>query len=377
MVRFKDNPGLDLKTVKTVRGLTEYRRNCRRIDGKFYIKGEDCFEINKRWYLYNSKLITFDHEKGEYVLIKDAPLVYGVTGFKKDGTAVFGYFTENRYNNLTVNIPEYGQVKTYSEKMLTTAGFAEDLSSGSWVNTTNMSNRDKDRLKRIESRKVHTNKGYNIEDNADEFKQKIDLFAKYPMKLSATAMRFGKLLGDTTFGMEVETSKGTLPDHVQNRTGVVICRDGSIDNAEFVTVPMAGARGLLNLKYLSEELTNRTTTDIKCSLHFHLGNLPKDRLFIVALYALAVRLQDEVYTMFPYYKTNWKTAKKQDYNQKLRKLGTGLLKSDMSKEAYTEYVDKAYYRIFTWLNDGVPPNDTQNRVTNAHTQTHKWNRKQR
>jgi hypothetical protein len=377
MIRFKDNPNLKQRKVKTVRGITEYRRNCRRIGDKFYVKGEDCFEINKRWYRFDSKLIAFDHEKEKYVLIKDTPLVYGVTGFKADGTAIFGYFTENKYNNLTVTIPEYGQVKTFSEKMLVKHDFAEDLSSGSWMCRKNLSPKELERMSRIESRKVHTHKGYNIEDNSEEFVQKIDAFKNYPMKISAAALRFGKLLGTTTFGMEVETSRGHLPDHIQNRTGVVICRDGSIDNAEFVTVPMEGARGLLNLKYLSSELCKRTTTDIKCSLHFHLGNLPEDRLFIVALYALAIRIQDELYTMFPYYKTNCKGVKKQDYCQKLRKLGTGLLNPKMKKEEYTQYVDEAYYRIATWLNDDVPPDNNFNRVTNTHQQSQKWNRKRR
>lgn len=377
MVRFKDNPNLKLRTVKTVRGITEYRRNCRRIAEKYYVKGEDCFEINKRWYLYNSKLITFDHEKGEWVLIQDNPLVYGVVGFKTDGKAILGYFTENKYNNLTVTIPDYGQVKTFSEKLLTESGYVEDLSSGSWVCRKNLSAREVERLNKIESKRVHTHKGYNIEDNKEEFQQKIEAFKNYNMKISANAMKFGKLLGNTTFGAEIETSKGHIPDHIQNRTGVVICRDGSIENAEYVTVPMSGARGLLNLKYLSSELCKRTVTDIKCSLHFHLGNLPKDRLFIVALYALGMRIQDELYTMFPYYKTNCKGVKKQDYCQKLKMLGIGLLKPDMTKEAYTQYVDEAYYRIFTWLNDGVPPDDSYNRVTNAHMKRQKWERKER
>jgi hypothetical protein len=377
MVRFKDNPNLKLRKVTTVRGLTEYRRNCRRIGDKFYVKEEDCFEFNKRWYTYNSSQIAFDHETQKWVLKNETPLVYGVTSFKNDGTAIFGYFTENKYNNLTVTIPEYGQVKTFSEKLLVDSGFVEDLSSGSWVFRKGLSAREVERLNKIESKRVHTHKGYNIEDNAEEFKQKIEAFNNFPMKISANAIRFGKLLGNTTFGAEIETAKGHLPDHIQNRTGVVICRDGSIDNAEYVTVPMKGARGLLNLKYLSTELCKRTTTDIKCSLHFHLGNLPKDRLFIVAIYALAIRIQEELYSMFPYYKTNWKNVKKQDYNQKLRKLGTGLLKPNMTKEQYTQYVDEAYYRIFTWLNDGVPPDNNFNRVTNAHQQTQKWNRKQR
>ena len=49
----------------------------------------------------------------------------------------------------------------------------------------------------------------------------------------------------------------------------------------------------------------------------------------------------------------------------------------MNKEAYQKWVDEAYYRIFTWLNDGVPPDDNFNRVNNHHMQKNKWDRKQR
>lgn len=378
MVRFKENPDLKLKRVKTVSGQIEYKRNCISIADVWYVKGEDCVQIGEKWYAKNSKQIAFDHEKEEWVLIKGNPLVYGVVGFKQsDNTPIFGYFTENKYNNLTVNIPNYGVVKTFGEKVLAENGFIEELSTGTWMDRRNLTDRDLKRMNVIEGRKVHTNKGYNIEDNTQEFAEKIDSFEKYPIKISAAALRFGKLLGATTYGAEIETSMGHLPDNIQHRTGVVICRDGSIKNAEFVTVPMSGARGLLNLKYLSQELCKRTKTDYECSLHFHLGNLPKDRLFIVALYALAIRIQNEVFTMFPRYKTDWKDVKRQDYNQKLRKLGTGLLKPGMKKEEYQQYIDEAYYRIFTWLNDGVPPDDNFNRVNNHHQQNQKWNRKQR
>lgn len=378
MIRFKENPDLKLRKVKTTKGLTEYRRNCVNIGDNWHVKGEDCVYINKRWYAKTSKLVTLDYETGEWVLIKGSPLVYGVVGFKEsDNTPIFGYFTENKYNNLTVNIPQYGNVKTFGEKVLTESGFIEEISTGTWMDKRNLTDRDMKRMSTIEGRRVHTNKGYNIEDNAEEFKQKIESYDKYPIKISAAALRFGKLLGDITYGAEIETSMGNLPDYIQNRHGVVICRDGSIKNAEFVTVPMKGAKGLLNLKYLSSELCKRTKSDHECSLHFHIGSLPKDRLFIVALYALAIRIQDEIFTMFPYYKTNWRDVKRQNYNQKLRKLGTGLLKPGMKKEEYQQYVDEAYYRIFTWLNDGVPPDDNFNRVNNNHQQNQKWNRKQR
>jgi hypothetical protein len=377
MTSYKDNPNLKLKTVKTVEGLTEYRRNCRSIRGKYYIIGTDCFKIGEKWYLKTSKLITFDYEKGEYVLIDKTPLVYGVVSFKEDGSPNFGYFTENKYNNLMVNIKSYGGALCIREEILQKGGYIENISDGIWYHKKSMNGEFLLGINKINSRRVFTNKGYNIEDNAEEFKQKIELFDKYPTKVSAKSVQYARFLGGITWGMEIETSRGYIPDHIQNRTGIVICRDGSIDNAEYVTVPLKGAKGLMNIKYLSQELCKRTMTNNQCSFHIHIGSIPTDRLFILALYALGIRIQDELFTMFPYYKTEWKGIKKQNYNQKLKKLGVPVLKANSTKEEFTQYVDEGYYRIFTWLNDGAPPDDDFNRVTNRHQQTQKWNRKQR
>lgn len=374
MIRYKENPKLKLQTIKTVTGETEYRKNCRKIKDKYYVENEQCFRIDGKWYAYTSKLITFDYERGVHVLIKDTPLVYGVVGFKKDGVPEFGYFTENKYTNILVNITSYGAVKCFSEDTLVKGGYVENLSDGLWLNKRDLSPNAIAKLTQIHGKKVYRDKGYNIEDNADEFKEKVASFAAYPIKITAAAMRMGRLLGNTTFGCEIETAMGYIPDHIQHRTGTIICRDGSIDNAEYVTVPMSGAKGLVNLKNLSEELSKRTTVDIKCSFHIHFGTLPTDRLFIVSLYALAMRIQDEIFSMFPGYKTDWKNFKKKDYCQKVRKLGIGALKPDYDKDEYEAYVNDAYYRIHKFLNDGHEPDDRFNRNNHQHIRTAKWER---
>ncbi len=373
MTRYKDNSSLKLKTVKTVTGETEYRKNCRKIKDKYYVQDEQCFLIGKTWYAFNSKLITFDYEKGVHVLIKDTPLVYGAVGFKRDGQPEYGYFTENKYNNILVSIPSVGSIKCFNEETLIKGGYVENLSDGLWLYKKGLTATQAEHLNQIAGRKVYRDKGYNIEDNAEEFKQKVESFDKYPTKISGTAMRYARLLGETSFGCENETSMGYIPDYIQNRTGLIICRDGSIDNAEYVTVPMRGAKGLVNLKNIAVELAKRCATDLKCSFHIHFGTLPDDRLFIVALYALAIRIQDEIFTMFPGYKTDWQKFKKKDYCQKVRKLGIGLLK-ESNKEEYAQYVDDAYYRIHKFLNDGNEPDDQFNRQNHRHVRTAKWER---
>ena len=363
--------------MKTVSGNTEYRRNCRKIKDKYYVSGEECFLIGDTWYANTSKLITYDYEKEIYVLIKDTPLVYGVVGFKEDGVHEMGYFTENKYNNILVNIHGYGSIWCFNQATLEKGGFVENLSDGLWYYKKNHSASALAGFKKITSKKVYRDKGYNIEDNKQEFDQKIKSFAASPFEIPTKAHRMAKYLGNTTFGMEIETALGYLPEHIQSRHGVVICRDGSIDNAEFVTVPMQGARGLANIKHLSTELCKRTIPDIKCSFHIHLGTLPDHRLFIVALWALSIKIQDELYTMFPGFKTHWEKFKKKDYNQKTRKLGFTTLKPSFTKDQYLAYIDDAYYRISKFLNEGNEPDDRFNRQNHQHVRTAKWERAQR
>jgi hypothetical protein len=374
MVRYKNDPSLKYKTVKTITGETEYRRNCRKIKDKYYVQGEQCFLVGDTWYAYTSKLITFDYEKGVYVLIKDTPLVYGVAEFKEDGSPIMGYFTENRYNNILVNIQGIGSVRCLNQQVLEKGGYIENISDGVWHRRKGLSPAEVSNFSKITSRKVYREKGYNIEDNAEEFRNKILAYKESPIKIPARAVRLAKMLGNTTVGMEVETALGYVPDHIQNRHGIVICRDGSIDNAEYVTVPMHGAKCLCNIKYFAEELSKRTIPDIKCSFHIHLGTVPDDRLFIVALWALAIKIQDELYTMFPGFKTYWEKFKKKDYNQKVRKLGIATLKTTFTNQEYHAYIDDAYYRIHKFLNDGHEPDDRFNRNNHQHVRSQKWER---
>jgi hypothetical protein len=193
ITRYKDNPRLKAKTVKTINGITEYRRNCRKIRDNYYIKDEDCVEVGGKWYAKTSKLITYDHGQGKYILLKDAPLVYGVVDIKDDGAPVLGYFTENKYNNVLVNVERYGAIRALDEETLKKKNCIENVSDGIWHVKRNLSPSHITAFGRITSKKVFREKGYNIEDNADEMKQKVELFARYPMKISAAAMRYAKM----------------------------------------------------------------------------------------------------------------------------------------------------------------------------------------
>jgi hypothetical protein len=149
-----------------------------------------------------------------------------------------------------------------------------------------------------------------------------------------------------------------------------MCRDGSIQGGEAVSIPLSGAKGLQNMKHIGEELTKRVNIDINCAYHLHIGNIPTTRIYLVALYMLGYAIQDELFKMFPYYKTNPQGIKRKNYCQKLNKMSIYSLK-DQSKEGYEQFVDVVYNKIFEFLSDGRKGN-TEVTSGRGLPISHKW-----
>lgn len=394
MTSYSLDPKLGYTVVETASGKKEYRKLCVRIKNKYYIKDVDCVEANDgKWYRKDSDLIVLDHETNKWILTSTPEyrkLIYGLVGFDRDGTPEQGYFTPNPYNNTYyVGFKGYGGMYTaINTDVLAENGCIEDLSTGKWTRKEELGLKQIKNYNEIANKINHQAKGYNIEDNVDEAVQKQKLYDEFEMPLSKDVRRYSRFLNDLTFGLEIECSHGYMPEHIQNRSGIVICRDGSLadDNGypgpEFTTIPLTGAKGLQNIVNISNELKKRTKIDTKCSLHLHLGNLPTSRLFLVSLYVLCFRIQDEIFDMFPYYKQNCKVAgKKQEYCQKLKKMNMGILK-DFTKEGYEKFINENYVKIFYWLSQnqngsGYNPGQEWNRKMQDHPVSQKWNRKNR
>jgi hypothetical protein len=378
---YKENPNLGRRIVKTYNGEQEYRFNCKKIKGDYYVINKSCFEIDGTWYRINSGLIVFDYAKNQYCLVKNSNLMTGIVSFEK-GVPVMGNFTPNPYTNCKVidKHSDSGFVWCINQEILIGNNYAENFSTGIWHPLLGI---PVAKLQTPANVLNHTNKGYNIEDNAEEFNQKIELLKNFNPEYTKDVKRFAKMLGDTTFGLEIECNKGYLPDNIQNQTGVVICRDGSLNDEngnpgpEFVTVPLQGAKGLQTIANLGKELPKRTTININCSLHIHFGNLPTTRMFLVSLYRLSYKLQTDIFQMFPFYKTNPEGVKKKNYNQKLPSLDIMNVPRGINKLDFNGYINDSYKALFSWLAEGCQPDATYNRKLKAHPVAHKWNRHNR
>ena len=395
MLSYSEDTTLPYKTVKLFNGELEYRVLCKKIKNNFYVVNKHCFEVDNKWYREESGLIEKDYETEEWFLKGSYhKRIKAIVDFK-DGTPIIGWVTRNPYNNVDVRGPflannanNYSPIAINSE-ILAENGYIEDISTGLWNKKSELNAEQIRRCNTIINVSNYTNKGYNIEDNYDEAALKKAYYENYDVPLTKDVRRYSKFLNDVTFGLELECSHGFMPDYLQNRMNLVVCRDGSLNDErgkpgpEFVTNPLKGAKGLQNIVNISNELKKRTLLNTKCSLHIHLGNLPTSRLYLVSLYVLSFKIQDEIYKMFPYYKTDFNAAhKEKDYCQKLKKMNMGILSASSNKEEYEKYINNNYNKIFYWLSQnqngsGYNPGQDCNRKQQNHPVSQKWQRKNR
>ncbi len=377
MVQYKDNPDLkELAVVITFNGETEYRKNCKYINEKYYIINKTCFEFEGKWRRIDDKDVVYDWEKNTYVLRSRTPnLLYGLIRNKEDQLEL-GYFSSNTYRNVMCNSGVYGNIPALSEETLGSDWF-EDMKYHQWHKTSEWTTLDVIKKKKIQNYENPANRGYNIEDNQQDFEFKIQSYENYKSYIGPKIRQLAKYVGDITFGCEFELHLGYLPHHLQARYGVVPCRDGSLNGGiELVTVPMSGAKGLQTLVNLADDLKKRGEINLDCSFHIHFGNIGTDKLSVISLYRLCRKLQEELFTMFPYYKTDPSGIKQKNYTKKLQKLNIGALR-DTSKDAYETYLLDSWNKLFTFYAEKQITLENFDKKSRQHPITNKWSRPSR
>jgi hypothetical protein len=343
--------------VIDINGISQNRKDCKLISGKYYLINKDVFFVEDKWYRLSSGLIEFDNEKKEYQLKKK--LIFGVIDIK-DNTLITGYFSQNIYNNVKLLV-HGNQIDCIDYKILQLNGYQEIVDTDLWGNKNAL----------LFEIKRYTDFPYNIEDDSLEFEIQKSNFNNNNIELSKGVRIYANMLKDLTYGVEIETSFGYVPKYIRNRYGLCICRDGSVKGAEYVTIPLTKAKGLQSLTHSIEEINKRCKTDIDCSLHIHLGNVNVDRLSIVSVYILFTKIQNELYKCFPYYKTNSKGIKTKTYSKKLPILFYGLNSKD--KEVYESFITDCYSKIFAYFGENGYPNKHNNRKMKKHPISRKWN----
>jgi hypothetical protein len=125
-----------------------------------------------------------------------------------------------------------------------------------------------------------------------------------------------------SIGIEIESCSGYIPESILGKHGFIPVRDGSIGGHEYISVPFSSsAEDLSNIYESFKRFKRFIRADQYCSLHYHIGNIPKNSNFVVALYTLVYSLQQELHQIcLPYKKSAKYLATKDHYKDHCKSL---------------------------------------------------------
>ena len=159
------------------------------------------------------------------------------------------------------------------------------------------------------------NLAYNCEVMMDTFQS---AYNNHEFNISKNIIDLSKYVKKYTFGIEYETWDGRLNTHIAAMNGLIPVRDGSLrhDNIcgfEYASVIMSGAKGLTSIKSQCEQLKIFNTFNEKCSMHIHVGSIPRTKENLIKLYKAFYCIQDSIYLLFPSCLRNTGAYKVKDY----------------------------------------------------------------
>lgn len=335
--------------VTTINGEEILKKEARKIknllgEWKYYKIGNinkkdsgNCYQINNIYYTIDKGRVVWDNRLCRYVL--KTSTIQGIINeqmedgfFSLDDSCTTGYVSrdikkhflnETILNNLNYiqgnhNVYFNPEVFTYKE-IFPRAIIANEFKNSLDYNFKNY----------LEKCKL------NFKSFVPKINNDVELFHK----------SCKRLLNNYTFGVELETTRGMIPESVYKTLGVMPVRDGSISGLEYVTIPLTGKKGLYALKEIVEAVNKYTDSDYTCSMHIHVGNIPRTMEFINSMFKFGYFFQKEVYKLFPRYKEINDNTKRQCYTAPLSSLLMSKLNSksptiEKIKEDFTNIVYK-------------------------------------
>lgn len=302
--------------ITTVSGIEVEKSQCRLINKEYYLIGinsiqnsGDVYLIDGRYIRFNTGRLVFNHSSQNYQL-KNDNLVYGVVEMDKNCIFTNGYFDSSIENQWLIDkdLTPYCCIND----SIINRSFREEISSGKFYHISLKKASSFNLIKNV-SKDVKESLPYDSKGIMNRF---IDRYNnKYNPVISENISRYSKALGDLTFGFEFETIKGMIPKVKIEQLPLIPLRDGSINGLEYVTIPLKGDKGIKALIDCVKEIDKRTIYDNSCSMHLHIGNVPRTPDFILAFYKLISSCQDEIFSMFPLYKKYNFEVKRKNYSK--------------------------------------------------------------
>mgnify|MGYP005989467313 CR=1 FL=1 len=383
MKKSKANTLESQKTVTTITGRVELQSDCKFIDGGYYKIGDvsiehsgDCYylDASNKYVRLTSDLLIFDHNVKRYVYKNNKSFQKGVVSISETGELIMGHFSYKRLYLLPVLYNAGQKHYCINEGILLNQRFyKEDLSNGVFYNKNAKKARcftkkafcsydEKKKLSySVDSDLIKTNKASHKEGFDYPISQSVDIL--------------GNFIGDFTFGLEFETSKGYVPSRICRKLGLIPLRDGSIEGLEFVTIPLQGKTGLQTVVETAKQLDARTETNSNCSLHLHIGNIPRTEKFFLAMYKLLFLVQDEIFNLFPTYKKDNRGLKKKHYT---KPFDFKDVMYDMDKVITDKNITENFSYLFKYLSMGKSYSNYDNSLLNVNSHpsdpqgTSKW-----
>ena len=195
--------------VITVKGDEQNIKHCLKYKNDYYLKERDAFKVGNRYYPVEN--LYYDSELKKYKT-SSYGLKYGVIDIK-DNKFVYGYFSKNVYNNAVLSD---GSI------IMNPSILSKDWVYYNYVyyNLQNIPIEVREKLSKKYIEVDHSDRNYNTDNSL------LELYEGYNLYVDRKYKRAGKLI-PYTYGFEIETINGTLPQHICNRHGLDICKDGS------------------------------------------------------------------------------------------------------------------------------------------------------
>lgn len=313
--------------VLTVSGNYELLSSCRKMNNEYYKIGDvtkidsgDCYLINEKYRKVKTKFIIYDHSIGRYVLKGEFKnnnyyTEKGIVNFEND-KPIMGAFSYKSEDDIIFLTLLNGERFICINETIVKNNFyyKENLSNGEYYHRQFLDSIKFNNIKPCDQ-SYKNSLNYDSRGIMDDYINNYNKNYSIPESNSLLKDLDFNVTKNYTFGVEFETSKGSIPHRICNKLGLLPLRDGSIQGLEYVTIPLQGNKGVSAISSILEELKYRTEYDDDCSLHIHIGNLPRTESFFLSLYKLLFMLQDEIFDLFPLYKKQNLNIKRKHYTK--------------------------------------------------------------
>jgi len=269
------------KFVVTKSGLELPISKCKKIEGEYYKLGNVNVENSGECFLIGTKIILaenliYDHELKTHIsnVNNNKNIVKGIVGIENNDFKI-GFFTKNMIKNIML-FDISGKILQLMNKDIILNSelkniYREKLMDGNFYHIL--------KIPAYEFVKIYTpdiKYKESLPYNSKEYiERSLKFYNASKIEIEKEVSNASKLLLDYSFGLEFETIKGYLTNSDVFENGLIPLRDGSISGIEYVTIPLVGEKGLQTLKNSLTILNSKTKFNDSCSLHLHIGNLPR------------------------------------------------------------------------------------------------------